>query len=398
MATAEAITDPVSTVPEETGAAQSVRHRLLRRLTDVVVLPTGRMNVNERQFAADILLHVLDQVPSALRREVAERLAGFADLPTTVLRALATDEIDVACLILERASVVPDDVLISAAEKSPDHRVLIMQRDKLTAPVIEALIRFDEDKVIEYLLTKQDVTLCDPIMDRLVTRSQHRSAICPLLLQRMELRFDQAMAMFWWCGQRDRLAILGRFAVDRGVVQNALQDMFREIYTSADPDPLVKRMLALIDRRHRPRGRNGEEVGFDIVEMTLLSARKTPTPDLAEGVGLLAGISADLATRILGDLGGEAFAVLCKSIGLSRTNFIDLLNCGRGTDPMQLEFDNELIDHLTAVFDTMARDYSRSILRYWDWRTRHGDSFGVVTQSSEEASANGDDLSYFGAV
>ena len=30
---------------------------------------------------------------------------------------------------------------------------------------------------------------------------------------------------------------------------------------------------------------------------------------------------------------------------------------------------NARADHLLAVFDSMARDFSRAVLRYWDWDT-----------------------------
>ena len=136
------------------------------------------------------------------------------------------------------------------------------------------------------------------------------------------------------------------------------------------PDGLVKEILTLNDRRHRPRGFNGEIVSMDIVHQTLCLSRANVSDNTIEAVSLIAGVSRELVARILRDPGGEAFAVLCKSLGVPRKDFFECLlspseNKVDINAPEQLS--EEKAEHLLGVFDTMARDFARAVLKYWDW-------------------------------
>jgi hypothetical protein len=177
--------------------------------------------------------------------------------------------------------------------------------------------------------------------------------------------------MFWWLDRPGRRRILSRFAIDRTVIQNALKQLYVEVFPDPDPDLVVKRILTLCDRRHRPRSRTGEVVSLDIVERMLATARANPTSDLCAAVGALAGIGADTATRCLHDQGGEPFSILCKSIGVSRGAFEEILAKAlfmRKAGAAGPDLDERQNDVLIGVFAMMARDYTRTILRYWDWR------------------------------
>lgn len=98
---------------------------------------------------------------------------------------------------------------------------------------------------------------------------------------------------------------------------------------------------------------------MDVVRKTLEAARAHPAQEIVYAVAMVAGVSRELAARILRDPGGEPFAVMCKSLGLPRDDFFALVS--------KNEPDPKRADGLLAVFDTMARDFSRAVLRYWDW-------------------------------
>ena len=130
-------------------------------------------------------------------------------------------------------------------------------------------------------------------------------------------------------------------------------------------------MLKLCDRRHRARGRNGETITIEVVKKTLINAIANPNPDLCVATGLIAGVSAETAKTVLLDRGGEAFAILGKAVGLARTDFSAILARAmivREPDSRAPEFDEAAADYLLGIFDMIARDSSRTILRYWDWK------------------------------
>ncbi|NOX82848.1 MAG: hypothetical protein GXP06_07660 [Alphaproteobacteria bacterium] len=54
---------------------------------------------------------------------------------------------------------------------------------------------------------------------------------------------------------------------------------------------------------------------------------------------------------------------MCKSLGIPRDDFFALFETEDGEDAQAAE----KAEYLLAMFDSMARDFSRAVLRYWDW-------------------------------
>ena len=395
-------TAPNALVEEDDGfivePMENPRLELVRRLTDLVALPSGQLSPNDREFIADVLIATLEQVPEETRREAAQRLSTLPELPAPLLKILILDDPDIAVPLLNNVASIPEYLLVEACGRSPEHRSAIGFRKDLTSGVFDALAKNTDVPVLKRVLENHSVVLSEETLMRLVQRCQHETDLRDAVLKRPELRHEHGFAVFWWVDSAHRSLILSRFATDRSKLQEALQDMFRETFTTSNPDPVVLSMLKLIDRRHRPRGKNGEMVTMDVVHKTLEVARTQPSEELAHAVGLLAGVSSETASRILHDFSGEPFAILCKSVGLSRNDFYSLFDiAAQTTQPGDLvpEYDAAKSDQIQGVFDSISRDYARTILRYWDWRGKDiMTALEEVTPDSEEGAAAG----YLGAV
>lgn len=383
------------------GASLDARAQLTWRLADVLSLPEGRTTVNDRAMAGDMLATVLSASDAGVRTEIATRLAVATGLPCVLVRQLALDLPAIAAAVLVRMTEVPDAVLAEAAGVSPDHRRMIAGRDTLSSVVAEALLASDDGDLGATILRSETIALTPARVDTLVRRSLNDETLRRPLLSRPELRPAQGFMMFWWCGTSDRRRVLARFSMDRTILQDTLQPLFATVFTDDDADPLIKRMLRLIDRRHRPRGENGEVVTPEVLERTLTAARATPTPEFCHAVGLLAGVGTETATRVMHDPGGEPFAILAKSAGLSRGAFATLMETAaampQGKGP---SFAKSRQDALLATFDTAARDYARAVLQYWDWRPDPGPGFSQppVHTAPSSLAAHDDAEGYLGAV
>ena len=58
-----------------TATGPTVRALMVRKLVDIVALPSAKISANERALVGDILLQVIDKVEESLRIEVAQRVA-----------------------------------------------------------------------------------------------------------------------------------------------------------------------------------------------------------------------------------------------------------------------------------------------------------------------------------
>lgn len=340
------------------------RAQMVRKLSDIVVLPTGRLSGNERALVADILLHVMDKVEQDLRVEVAARVARVAESPPALVRMLLLDEPEVAEKIIRGAETIAEALLIETArEGAAAHRLMIAQRIDLSTAVADAVLQYDEIEVCKAVLRRDDCLLSPNAINKLVALSATKPELRAPLLRRRELEPAHGFMMFWWVDSERRRRILSRFALDRRVIQDALADLYPKVFRSQNPDPFVKDILILAERRHRPRGANGEPVSMDVVLRTLAAARRYPAQEIVDAVGMIAGISRELAARVLRDPGGEPFAVMCKSLGMPRDAFFSLFE----EDGDAGDNSPERAEYLLGVFDSMARDFARAILRYWDW-------------------------------
>lgn len=379
MATVDATTDTLLAEPAAPGEPPEVvsdpnspRSVLVRRLADIVVLPAGRISANERSLAADIILQVLDKVETSLRVEVAKRVAHVPECPSALLRTLLLDEPEVAEPILRGAETLPEALLIETARDGRRaHRDLIVRRFDLTTSIADVVVDINEPDICKLILRLENLVLSPHAVDVLVSRSTADHDLQNLLLRRRELEPAHGFMMFWWVDAERRKRILTRFALDRSVIQEALDDLYPRVFRSGTPpDPVVKEILILAERRHRPRGVNGEAVSMDVVKRTLAIACGNPAREIIDAVAMIAGVSLELAARILRDPGGEPFAIMCKSLGVPRQDFFTFLTEPENPD---LRLDDygwggeERSEELLAVFDSMARDFARAVLRYWDW-------------------------------
>lgn len=350
----------------------SPRASMVRKLADIVVLPPSQISSNERSLTADILLQVIDKVEKDLRLELADRVSRVAESPPALLRMLLLDEPEISGKLLEMAESLPLALLIETARNGTvSHRVMIARRPDLSTAVADAVLQNEELEVCKQVLAQEVCDLSPDAINRLVAMSASCAELQPLLLRRPELEPAHGFMMFWWVDSERRRRILARFALDRSVIQDALTDLYPRVFSESEPDEFVKDILKLAERRHRPRGANGEPVSMDVVTRTMGAALKYPAQEIIDAVGMVAGVTRELAARILRDPGGEPYAVMCKALGIPREDFYGFFEIRELEEDAIRRPDEEeaaeRAEYLLSVFDSMARDFARAILRYWDW-------------------------------
>ncbi|WP_370334784.1 DUF2336 domain-containing protein [Parvularcula marina] len=363
--------DPDNSEEKKGRAPEIQRAELASRLVDVLSLPAGQMNENERAFTADILDQLFDHVPLKVKIDISTRLSRVLAPPALLLRRMLLEQIEVSTPLLKELKEITDVQLIEVAGVSVAHRQVIARRLKLNEAVIDSLLSYPDIEVVLHLLQRPDVRIGERRLDELVAMTEENYVLREPLLTRRELTPRHGFTMFWWLDRPARRKVLSRFAMDRSVLQDALKNLYCEVFPDPEPDPVTKGVLKLCDRRHRARGPNGETVSLEVVQKTFTNAFANPTPELCMAVGFMAGVSSETAKRILFDRGGEPFAVMCKSAGMSRSDFSDLLvraRLIRDPESRGPEVSEQDCEYLLGIFDMMARDYSRTALRYWDWR------------------------------
>ena len=366
------LTDPLDDVAQPLDLAvqappRRARVALIKRLADVVSLPSSRVNAFERAMTSDLLVEVLRDASTADRKRVAQRVAGLSEIPTDLLRMLICDEIEVAEPLLNDALISAPDLIACAQAGTPLHRLAIARRKEVPDSVAAVLAEFGEPQVLEALLRNPGAVFSQAGLELALSYSREHPALLAIMLKRPELRPAQAYVMFWWCGPQERKTILQRFAVGRDVLQDVASDVFALASEEGWNDPLVRKALQFIERRQRNRSAQARSQ-FEDLEAAVDAASATGlTRQTAQEIGYLSGLKPSTAAKIFTDVGGEGLAVLCKATGLSKSRLLGLWRSMRRPEHTSDGALTPNLEHTIEAYDMMAVDRAQTVLRYWNW-------------------------------
>lgn len=349
-----------------TPKAGRARTALIKRLTDVVCLPSSRVNAHERAMTADLLVEMLREAQPAERARVARRLCALSDIPNVLARLLLRDGIEIARPLIEEATLSDADLLGCVREGGPDHRKLVARRREVSEVVSEVLVDLGPLTVVEQLLKNAGARLSQTALEAAVAASRTHAPLVPLLLKRPELRPSQAYVMFWWAEPEERRQVLTRFAVSREVLQDAAGDVFPMAAKEGWSDPLVRKALQFIERRQRNRSAVAKSP-FASLDEAVAAAESGMTRQVAQEIAYLAGLKPTTAAKIFTDPYGEPLAVMAKAAGLPRESLVRLWRALRRPETDSSGAMAPGLQSAVITFDSMAVDRAQTVLRYWNW-------------------------------
>jgi uncharacterized protein (DUF2336 family) len=349
-------------------APSKARVALLKRLADVVCLPSSRVNAFERAVTADLLVQILREAEVDERARVARRLSSLSEIPSALVRLLLRDVFEVSGAMLENCPALNDAELLDCARHSgPEHRRAIAMRRGVGELVGDGLIAPMEPMVLEALLRNDLARLSADAVEILVAESREQPRLVPLLLKRPELRPSHAYTLFWWADASGRRTILQRFSVSREVLQEAASDVFALAAAEHWADPLSRKALQFIERRQRNRAAI-EKSPFDSLEQAIyVAAEAGMSREIAEEISYLSGLKPMTGAKLFTDLGGEPLAIVCKATGLPKSSLKALW---RALKRPETEIDGSpsmALDRVLVTYDMIAVDRAQTVLRYWNW-------------------------------
>lgn len=143
---------------------------------------------DERREAETALTAMLDDPSPLVRRAMAEAFANAADAPRALVVALASDQSEIAGLILSRSPVLTDADLIDAAALGDEAaQTAIAQRHRVPAPVSAALAEIAGPDVLLALARNPAAEIAEVSLARLVQRYGSHATLRDALCARPDL-------------------------------------------------------------------------------------------------------------------------------------------------------------------------------------------------------------------
>lgn len=344
--------------------AKELNRMLLKRLMDVVALPSSVGSLQDRAISGDLLLELLIDADIWARELCSRRLEEMTQAPKRLLRFLALDIPAVSERIIANNKGLDDaDLIQIVLHGGAFHRRVVAGRPDIGSAVSSAIAESGDVAAIERLLRNTRAELSDRAIDAMVSISSDATQLTSYLILRDELRPAHALAMFWWCNQADRRTILMKFSAERTLLIEGCADVFKAIGKNGLKDPVFAKAMLVIERRQRNRTVLALSEYESLDHAIEVAASAGMTTELRDEISSLSGITPQTGERIMLDPGGEGLAVLCKATGLKRESLRSLWRAlGREGAEMEKRF-----EHVLDVYECMAVAKAQTVLRYWNW-------------------------------
>jgi uncharacterized protein (DUF2336 family) len=322
-----------------------------RVLLDIMAMPSGAVQPQERALAGDTLLRLVSRMPTASLIALCNRLCIMeAPPPLLVRRLIHHENVDVSGPLLEKCPGISDQDLMTMINLGDAVALrLIARRRHLSPALTDALIAHGDATVMLTVVRNPGAALSHEAFNVLAETAKSRISLQAPLATRADTPAPIAFELFWSLPPQLRRYVLSRFLTE-----------------SATLDRILKIAHALEESN------GGEASGSpkiadkaEIEELVALVAAGKMT-DASQKLSALTGIGGVNAERIITDSEGEPLTVAMKAIGLSRTQFAAVVETMRDAPAAPLR-SNRRLGELQNLFDSLSFTKARVLLTYWDW-------------------------------
>jgi uncharacterized protein (DUF2336 family) len=302
------------------GKSISRRADILRRVTDLFVLGSGRLSDDQVDLFGDVMGRLARDIELNVRATFGSRLAGLPNAPRGVIRALAFDEaIEVAGPVLRESPQLDEATLVECSQRmGQSHLLAISGRRSLTEPVTDVLVDRGDSAVVTHLAGNRGARFSQGGISALVKKTGTDGDIAMAVWSRPDIPRQSLVDLFIQASSavRQRLEaadprkaeqIRAAVASATSAIQATARKGSRE---HAEALEEVQALNAAGRLNEVVLSRFAEQGGFDRVSVAL---------------SLMANLPVGLVERVLVDRQQEQVLVIARAIGLSWTTVKSIL-------------------------------------------------------------------------
>lgn len=337
------------------------RRDLLRDITDVFMTSPDRYTSTELQHFDVIMSRVTEQVETALRREIAEKLADVPNAPKGLLRQLAHDEIIVAEPVLRRSEALTEEDLVRVIrQRGQEHMKAITKRREVPETLTSELVERGDEDVLVSLAENRGAKFSDDSMEKMVQQSRKLKRLQKPLTERFDLPPKLLTKMYFFVSSALKKEILKRSdMLDPALIDEAVNANRQKILTTAvrDAQSEVADARKFISEKIQANAVN-ESLLKELLEMR----RAT---EFLMAFSHVVGVDTSTAQAILKDTTWEALAIACRAAKLERATFAKIVFSAQRGDAQQKKALRILDLYLKIPHESAER-----VMRFWRVRAQ----------------------------
>ncbi|HRJ12846.1 MAG TPA: DUF2336 domain-containing protein, partial [Alphaproteobacteria bacterium] len=342
----------------ELAADPSPRGRLLLANSVSEMLETG--GAIEQELIADILMHIVRRAELDVRRTLAERLARQKKAPRELMVFLANDEIIVARPVLVLSEVLEDEDLINILHQKDTHyRKSIAKRAELSHIVVKALVMTNDEDAMQVLLENSEIALEESALRMLMQAAKRNENLKKPIVARSEMRSDLVLNIYWWVSQELRQAIQARFALNRALIDEALEETLEEILETRTSGlekitPEIRYVAQQLNIARR------------ITSGLLITVLRRGQTNLFIALfSEVLQLPVDKVNAMLSHQSGEFLAVCCRANNILKPDFASIFLLGRAGRTPERVVDPQELSRTLRFYDQMNYSHAMMLLEKW---------------------------------
>lgn len=352
----------LSLIPElEKVLQHGARHKrveALRRITALFLAGAGTYNDQHVEVFDDVFSHLIAEIESKARAELANRLAPVPNAPARVLRTLAhDDDIAVAGPVLKLAPRLAEtDLLDLAHTKSQAHLQALSMREDLGEAVTDVLVRRGNGQVARNIAGNRAARISESAFFRLIKRAESDG----MLAEKVGLRPDIPPQLF------KELLTRATAVVQQRLLTAAPPDLKAEIHQ------VLKRVSDEVSARVGPRD-------YRAAQRVVLTLHRTGQMDeaaLAEfavngkyeetvaGLAALSKVPIHVVDRLMAGEQPDPILILSKATSMSWPTVKAIISL----HPDRKAATSQVIDTAFANYERLSTATAQRVVRFWQFR------------------------------
>lgn len=345
------------------GSAES-RLRALWHATDLLI--TGRYDEDQIWIFGEVIGHLANEIESASRAKLAEKLAGAPNAPRNIVARFSDDEsIDVAGPILRRSERLDVRALVaSATHRSQQHLLAISNRKSLSEEVTDVLVTRGNQQVVRSVAANQGARFSEFGFWHLVKRSEGDSILTETLGQRRDIPrhiFQQLIAK---AADEVKKKLARERPETLGDVQASVTEATGGMHSKFGPaSKSFYSAKKLVSKLHQ-YGELTEKKLFDYAQSHKLD-------EAMVALSLMCSLPVDIVERAIFDKKKEMVLVLAKAADFSWNTTMSLLFLGAPDHRISAQE----LDALSNDFSRLGTEAAQSVLSFYRAR-KHASAVG----------------------
>jgi uncharacterized protein (DUF2336 family) len=320
----------------------------------------------EKGLMFNIIENLVHEVEVSVRKSLSEKLADISDAPLTLIKTIASDDIEIAYPVLSRSRVLQDSDLIEIIRhRTEEYFLAITLRNDISEGVSDALVETKNENVITSLLKNENASISNATLEYLVTQSKRVDTYQEPLLRRSDLKEGLAKKMYMWVSAALRSHIVGRYDLDITTFDKLLEEAANEGYDNSMAEKSKEASVTSeLVKSLRKQDMSPPEMLLKTLSDGEISLFLAIFSDLTK-------INDLLIKRIVFEKGGEGIAIACKAIGFSNTQFATIYSKSRRVIPGHAEAMRTEINEILELYSSIKRDEAIKVVEMWQRDTEY---------------------------